>query len=476
MKNLYLLLITLFLFAQCIYSQNNNSSIYSYNNIVSITNATIEQQNLLAGAIHVRDSINAISNTEEERKIAFEGFFSVFNDIFNETQKLKVYSSKQKYPKNYMPIFFRKLDDFQNEINQINQEFEPDTSLRNELIDEIKFLRKNWITKQKSLLKRVKLSSGKILDSCNNFQLNKNKLIEYHFYAKLVDSQNSTDEILELLTNLKNDTDFESLVEVIIDCGKNLHQEIYNHPPLNTFDSIANSKVDEKLEIAIRDIVNGKIENNKPLKVFLKLSIIKKLAKEIGREINLELKAIEKVSNQDELIAKAIDAGLDEERVNQLVLLVNKQLEELKAFKVSKKRANNSEELIEDSSTKKIYQIRKEFNQQLIQLISLKEFTKIFGDQLRKNARLKMREQYKFIITSYKFSEEQKGLVSKFVYSYFYKEAILNQYYKYDKAIFRQKMNFLKHAHEKKYKKLLQNFGIEANKIKKIDKNTFQWN
>ena len=103
--------------------------------------------------------------------------------------------------------------------------------------------------------------------------------------------------------------------------------------------------------------------------------------------------------------------------------------------------------------------IKEEFRKKLSESLSLKEFTTIFGDDLKAYVDKKTVNEMRFITEEYTLDDKQQDKIHELVLAKNQEEAAVLQYYFYNRRLKAQKSREINYAFEKKYHKLLKQYG-----------------
>lgn len=154
-------------------------------------------------------------------------------------------------------------------------------------------------------------------------------------------------------------------------------------------------------------------------------------------------------------IEKAIKVGVNSAIANRIIELSKSTKSQIKA--IEKQNKSNAPHIYLLETTKNSKDgVRKEFKKRLAQLISIQQFKKLFGDQLKEDIQEAIAYRMKQITSVYTLNETQYKDMESLVADYVTKDLLIQHYYGYDKKVKKQKQKVAKFKFDSAYKKKIQ--------------------
>ena len=226
------------------------------------------------------------------------------------------------------------------------------------------------------------------------------------------------------------------------------------------------------LQPAIVEVLNARVAAAESLAIPIYKSLN---IKERIRTAALQFKDKQSTAIRNELAKKAELAGLERNRINQLMALVDKKDKDIAAYRASKQNLGMASAFNIETG-KNPNQIRREFSKDLVGLVSKTEFANIFAEQFKPMALKKAKNELQAILDTYKqLSDDQMRLVRKRVFQFYMDETVISAYYSYNKSILKQKLSGLRYHYEKAYRDLMAGFDINIEPSTKAKRNTYQY-
>ncbi|WP_303315440.1 hypothetical protein Q4Q34_15185 [Flavivirga abyssicola] len=497
MKKLKIMLL-LFLFAMNIYAQDSiNNSYYSLDRITSVTNATEAQVYKLNDILLERNSAINLSETKEQNFDINKAYRKKLNQILDKNQQSKMYRSnidtntadrvskkeydalvnKHKLPVNIESALTKVLYDYEYEQLYIEQKhaFDKDRYLLER--SNLNASKSKWVDYIKANFSKSRFKWKSNFSKCKNVKIiDEDTFISYHFLVNLikesdelsVDKHITEQDIIAELQSLITKDSFKEMGDKLIDFRVKSTMDYDNR--LKKLDSIPYSHAKQVLKDYLRTKFLEKTTTHQPFLLGLNWEL-RTQAYNIGKE---KEKTLSKEKEFTALKAKAIEAGLDENRTQQLISLVknkNLAIEENK----TKKIASTFSDLFQDSTYDTRKAIIAQFGRDVSGMLSKKEFAIIFADRFRATAKKDTKEQLASIFKTHKLNKEQQQKVHELVYGYFLNKAIANVYYKHQGLLKKQKLSVLRYRFEKNYLELMTSFDIKIDHPTKADDRTYKW-
>ncbi|SDW82720.1 hypothetical protein SAMN05444411_102257 [Lutibacter oricola] len=490
MKKIIRLFTALFLLFKVgiIEAQSNIDALYSLDHIKSITSINEQQGKLISSALIERQSSKTQAQdgtiNDDIEKLYFEKLYSVLTieqeesliksvinleEVQNKTdQFFSKYVGSREFPSGYLQALKGRLKGFQNGLSYFDIKYAYNPDVLNDKRENIRKKRMDLIKVQNDALRKSIWFWNFNNDNCNDLYINhKNLFIAYHFYLELDDLDGALQTFVsKKIASLAESNKMINLATSVADCDAELIVEQFNQDPLII------KGLKEEIIDKVKEGLLQRLSERKPL--IKRKSITNKInLKNLIEKKRSEIEEKKKHQAIDVLVDKAKKAGLDEDRVKEFVLLLEKKEKDMAVFRYNKK--NVSSDLMEVNSQKSMQEIKKEFARDLAKLISKKEFAIILGNDLKVIADEKAAKELKKIAEKHELTETQYETISERVLLYYLNETIYNKYYFYDNQLLKQKLSGLKYHFEKDYKELMQNFEITIKNSKKAKKNKFQY-
>lgn len=276
----------------------------------------------------------------------------------------------------------------------------------------------------------------------------------------------SKESIFQNLQNITKQDSFKALGESLINCR--IKEAIAFDKRLQDLDSISQGYAHKKIYDQLKTKFTKNTAGFEPLLLQVDYDLRTK-GLQAGKEAQEDLRT-------EALKAKALAAGLAEQRAQALVDLVDKKNADLKALKADGSQGDDAfSDIFEDSTYDIKKRILKDFGEGLNNLVSKKEFGLIFKDRFVKKVKKDTKEELKTISEKYELDKAQLEKVHELVYAYFLNVALTEAYYKYDKPNQKQKMSVIRYHFEKSYKDLMDGFDIKVKDSKKQNDRTYKW-
>jgi len=312
----------------------------------------------------------------------------------------------------------------------------------------------------------------KYYDELNNNSPLKEIFILYHFYRTNKDNNIYASQ-LQTLSNNNYIQDFIQKIAALE--SKRLIELIFPNE-----DSITKNYVKDKLHIKFKQLLKDKLSKQEPLYVNYQKLKLWALATEIKEEKKAAIKSKEttqiQLNARNSFLEKTKAAEIPISKAKKIWNLIIQRNKDLEAYKKRKKIPEDAFSIIEKIPAKTPQTIKKEFQEAIIALVSLKEYSLLLKEDLKPNVTEQAKKQLKEIFLAHEFTDEQKKEVYKKVTGYYYNKAANTYYYKYDKKKLKQKLSVLQFYFKKQYKNLMTSYGIDvANTQKKGTNSTYEW-
>lgn len=482
MKKNKKLLLLCFLITQMFFAQHNENKIFIVNQVLNITSATNSQTIALKNAFNKRK--DSLENADSQKKIrANKNYYLAIEEIFNEPQKKIIFESMinmshfnnqinsyinqldlENYPSGYKEIIKQKISKIKLEKEKVKLRYAFENDLKELKLNLLQKEISSLITEDSKIFRKLNLKWNEKYANCNSLNNNEKKdYFDYQFLAlKKSDSIANTNEINGIISK----PNFNNMISKLAKCD--CEYLISKKSILKERDSLTEGNFKTNLIQIISEKYSAKITSKEPLEYKGEELNFNQLSKQYVNDYNLN-------NNSEETIflENAEKIGLSNDKKNALVVLIRKRNEDIHNFKMNKKTKENSSSLTDNNNLNKPSQINKEFNRKIAELISIDEYSKLFGKNFNTKAKEEAMEQFKIIDENYSLTKEQKATIYKMVEKYHYNLGLYDAYYNHDKNILKKKLATLKFYFEKEYKNLMTSYGKKVENINKDKKFEF---
>lgn len=464
---------------------------YNLDQIIVLANPSETQRPLLNASISQRDTLLSKATSKAEKYAINKVYYESLTQTLDGTQMLKINESKinlksvdlwtQKRYRTFTNLypFIEDYNSFLKDIlyaseyenAYLKQKHFFDEALLLEALKKVKDKQNIW----KHLAQEATYAWSISTSKCSTIEkAQENTFLVYHFLLELIKVPAAAQynkgltktDIHETLKRITHQNSFKSLGEALINC--HVDSTLDFDKRLKGLDSVSKNYARKE----IYDYLKASFLTNAMALEPLQLTV----------DYDLRTKALAAGKKAQEILKtkilkeKALATGLEELRAQELVSLVDKKNADLKALKERGNQADDAfSDMFEDSAYDTKKEILKTFGEQLTKLISKKEFGLIFKDRFIKKVKKETNEQLKLINSKYELDKTELEKTHELVYAYFLNVAIIKAYYKYEKALQKQKMSVLRYHFEKNYKSLMDGFDIKVKGSKKSDNRTYQW-
>jgi len=186
-------------------------------------------------------------------------------------------------------------------------------------------------------------------------------------------------------------------------------------------------------------------------------------ASEKYRELfsQLNIKAINPLdaSREELFVAKAKAAGINESIANRIIAASLETKKQIKGIDKINKWNSPYIHILETTQHRK-RDVRNKFEAQLASLITIEQYKKLFGDQLKEDIELKIEYQMAQITSVYPLTDSQYEEIKILVSDYVNKDLLIYHYYSFDKKLRKEKQKVIKFKFDKSYKKKIKEITI----------------
>lgn len=293
--------------------------------------------------------------------------------------------------------------------------------------------------------------------------------VAYHFYIDVKSFEKSIPDVGILGDLISKDP---SLGDLIKSLSEEISRDFCSFNPLvlrqdnmliNTIEKGLTSSLNKKI-----DTLRSKYEPLVSPSVFNTKSLREEAINIIDREKEKSRRIVEGA-----LITKSKKAGVSDKICDQLINLIRKKEQDLKLSKETNKVSVGAY-LFDIKITKSPSEIRKEFSKNVARLITKKEYSYILKEDLEFIAFPKAKSELNKISKIYNLNKDQTNLVSKKIYTYYFEQTVIENYYSHDTRLKKQKLSGLRYYFEKDFQKTMKDFNIRLEGAKPLN-NNFQF-
>ncbi|RKR08972.1 hypothetical protein C8C83_0570 [Flavobacterium sp. 90] len=174
-----------------------------------------------------------------------------------------------------------------------------------------------------------------------------------------------------------------------------------------------------------------------------------------------------KNTKTDNLIKKLIEAQVDAERINQILLalqiLQERNDKRLKTWRENDvANAFNFHDPGDDE-----YAIYLDFREQLSKILKIEEFKTVFVSQMQNRIVRDTQKEFQILKSAYKLTDAQYDEIQKLVLEKNTEKIVTEEYYKYSYELYQQKLRAVEYRHEKNIRETIQKMMNVTMEIKK---------
>lgn len=389
----------------------------------------------------------------------------------NVDSKLSKLLLDYKFPKNYEKTLETKIAEFEYNKTNLNFKYAKDLDTKNKKIDSLKVAFEEWTQTQTKTSKKAEKHWNATFTKHNlDEEIHKKNFINYHFYIGLENPTQYETLQIEQLAKSKN---LKNSVNTI---AKNETQRVLERcTNIKKLDSVAFNYAGKALYKHLKSKTLEKLNSRAVIKLTRDSGGYCLYALEVVNIKQEERKAKKSAKKNETFVKNAIAAGINEDIANTILDLIQKRKTDLKALKNNSNDTESLSELFENTARKTKSEIKKEFAQDLAQLVDRTQFAKLFNAQFIDIVTNKTQERMVSLKAEYKLKKDQETKISKMIKTFYFNQEISKAYYSFDKKLKKQKLSALRFRFEKKFKELMSSFNLKANPAKKLDEATFLW-
>lgn len=459
--------------------QAPKSNIFNLRHVVQSTTASPTQQTQLQTALTARREQKGtpVANSQyysaietildnDQKQILFETFVNEDN-VWKRVQKFTDQRNITVFPKVYLQQLQLQLQkNFRAQaIINLRYEYQPvlKTAAKAPLVRRLEILVSN-INKDKTILRKLNVKLKLLKERCELETLDVKAYTVYNFYAAKNDSAFSK----ELIAAAKQSA-LSQIISKISSC--NAQRVSDRMGALKKETDATKAVVKAAFTEAIVQDLQSKLEALQPLDVEIEALNLKAIAsKYISAEKQDKANAAKVV-----FFKKAENAKLSKTKANILWDLITQRNADLKAYSAYKKTSNDEFAIVENVGVKTPADIRKAFQNAIVKLLTIDEFSDFLGDKLKPKVLEDSHKQLSAIQKEYKLGlSQQKGVLAK-ISDYYFSKAVYSYYYKHDRKKLSQKLSVLVFYFEKDYKALMEGYGITIDTPEKRKHSAYEW-
>jgi hypothetical protein len=336
------------------------------------TLTTIQEKKIIEAQINPND-VKRIAKTYYQKRIAGKGFPNYYEK--------KIKDSLKRYQYNIL------ISNAKHTYDHVKK-----TKTRTRILEK----RQKWLSKHFNILKDVQKTWTRVNKQIGLDESQKQIFIDYHLYVYLRKNQEKEDvESIQTINDLIKKSNTEDL---IIALANNESKKTLSRIKFRENDSIIQYDAKKELDsIFLKDFKTKTTSFKKLIDPTSSPVEKSKYREKIKAELKLKRNESKEKKNDNlyaELTKNAKAAGLEPARVKKLIALIKKKEKDMITFRTSKKdKSTFSVSEIETQKTKK--EILSDFSKDIVNLVSKKEFSDIFANQLKPPVLKKVEKEFK---------------------------------------------------------------------------------
>lgn len=388
----------------------------------------------------------------------------------NASLKFDYFLDQSSFPKNYHETLKRSFFEFEYDKTDVKLQFADRPHVKKQKLDSLITSFHIWKKLQfQTYNVAVKLWNKISLRYNFKNEIFKEKYIDYHFYLGL--DANSEIEILEFVKSSESDLLNRAARKI---AEKEANLVLTKCKGLEKLDSIAINHADKKLYEFLESKALKKLESHSILTLKKDKLFYCQLALNAGNKKQDSLNSYKIESKNKAFISEAEALGIENEKANSILQLIDKRTNDLKV-KPSQNNSDNMSELFNNTNSKTKQEIKNEFSQNLARLINKTEFAQLFGKEFTKNTLNKTQDKMNELSQIYDLTDEQASQIKSLAKTFYFNQEVIKAYFLFDKKLQKQKLSALNYRFVKNYQELMEALSLPINPVNKTSKRTFQW-
>lgn len=181
---------------------------------------------------------------------------------------------------------------------------------------------------------------------------------------------------------------------------------------------------------------------------------------------------------KQKFLDKAKKAGIPEEKIDQILLLMSKRGEEMRALTAENKKANSAFSILEpgEQYSAKMRIVRNRYAKLINMSMSYQQFCAMmvddFRDQGHENSKI---EFLQLIRDNPDLTKEKQKKIYDTIYNFHLNELLTISYLSFDQTLQKPKLGSLRFEFEKSFSALCKEYKIKTAATNEVN-NSFQWN
>lgn len=181
---------------------------------------------------------------------------------------------------------------------------------------------------------------------------------------------------------------------------------------------------------------------------------------------------------KQKFLEKAKKAGIPDENINQILVLISKRGEELRALTAENKKANSTYSILEpgEQYSTKMKAVRNRYTKLINTSMTYPQFGAMMVDDFRDQGHENSKVEFiQLIRANPGLTKEQQVKLYDTIYNFHLNELLTTSYLSFDQTLQKPKLGSLRFEFEKTFASLCKEYNIKT-ATDKDSNNSFQWN
>lgn len=178
--------------------------------------------------------------------------------------------------------------------------------------------------------------------------------------------------------------------------------------------------------------------------------------------VDLGLKRKKKAQNSKlrKLVNTAIEAGVSNKNIHQLIQIVEERDVAYARYKRAKNYSDKNYAITFKDENYSMETIKRTFRKKLNKLITLDQFKEMFSTQLKPITERAVKQEMSKIQQLYSLNNSQKEKIHQFVKKELFFQTVTSEYYAYDKKLAKQKAQILAYGYREQFQTLVKKLKL----------------
>jgi hypothetical protein len=181
---------------------------------------------------------------------------------------------------------------------------------------------------------------------------------------------------------------------------------------------------------------------------------------------------------KQKFLDRAKKAGITDEQINQILMLISKRAEELRALTAENKKANSTYSILEpgEQYSTKMKLVRNKYTKLINTSMTYQQFCAMMVDDFRNQGHENSKLEFiQLIKANPSLTKEQQVKLYDTIYNFHLNELLTTSYLSFDLTLQKPKLGSLRFEFEKTFANLCKEYNIKTANDKETN-NSFQWN